>query len=274
MSDYCSIQICKFDEPVSRYVQFPFLIKNESIPSFCGYPGFDLFCNGDDKLLIDLDKLGAFSVEEIDYIKQELWLNDPEHCLPRKLLSLNGSSFVGKSQFLPIMEQDYWFINCSSDFFTSSNDLKVEPIECLSGINYGVFATQMENITKGSSSMCSKIGPIKVPKGAYEGNSSILSGNIRLTWSRPHTCARCYEKNGRCRFKRSSNLEVECFFPRHGMFPLSFLYKLEALYYYWALICYRLSFHFIPFYPNELFYNSFLQVFIERKNIRYAIWSL
>lgn len=216
MSDECSVQMCNNNEPISRYVQFPFLISNRSLPRFCGYPGFDLLCNEDDKLLINLPNLGAsFTVEDIDYVKQELWLNDPDNCLPRKLLSLNGTSFKGKSRFHPMIEQDYWFFNCSNDFFNSSD---FKPIRCLSGTSYGVFATPFEEITIGNSSMCGKIGPIKVPIGPYdEDPSSIIRGDIRLSWSTPSECGKCYEENGACRFKSNSNLDVECYnLPQHG----------------------------------------------------------
>ncbi|XP_010671483.2 putative RING-H2 finger protein ATL21B [Beta vulgaris subsp. vulgaris] len=216
MADYCVPQVCNYNEPFSRNVQFPFLINNDSMPSFCGYPGFDLLCNEDDKLLIDLPDLGAFTVKDIDYVNQELWLNDPDDCLPRKLISLNGTSFVGKSSFLPNFEQDYWFYNCSNDYFNSSNHVNIRVIECLSGTNYGVFAIPLERSV--NSSLCRKIGPIKVPIGPYEEDfSSSLRGDIRLTWYQPLECGECYERHGRCKFKSNSNLEVECFnVPRQG----------------------------------------------------------
>ncbi|CAO2838656.1 unnamed protein product [Amaranthus hypochondriacus] len=197
------------------------MITNDSMPSFCGYPGFDLLCNNHDKLLINLPKLGVFSVEEINYIKQELWLNDPNNCLPRKLLSLNGSSFVGKSLFNPVLEQDYWLFNCSNDFFSSFDYLSVEIIGCLSGQDYGVFASPLEKIVKGNSSLCSKLGHIKVPRGSYDLKDFPLNlrGDIKLTWSQPYECWKCYMKNGRCGFKNyGANLDVECFnLPRNGL---------------------------------------------------------
>ncbi|XP_021764318.1 putative RING-H2 finger protein ATL21A [Chenopodium quinoa] len=218
--DHCQIQVCSYKEPVSRYVQFPFVIKNDSMPWFCGYPGFDLICNENDKLLINLPNLGSFSIEEIDYINQVLWLNDLDNCLPRKLLSINGSSFMGNnSPFNPYLEQDYWFYNCSNDFLNSSDNLNITLIGCLSSTNYGVFASPLDKIVKGNSSLCAKIGPIKVPIGPNKEDYSLnLRSDIRLTWSQPNECAKCYERNGRCKFKRNSNSEVECFnLPNHGL---------------------------------------------------------
>ncbi|KAL2921905.1 putative RING-H2 finger protein ATL21A [Bienertia sinuspersici] len=202
--DVVVLGLCSQDpyrEPVTRYIQFPFVIRNESLPTSCGYPGFDLLCDDDYNLLINLPNSGVFSVEEIDYVNQELWLNDPDDCLPRKLLTLNDSNYVGKSPFIPVLEQVYWFYNCSSDFFNSSDDDEINPISCLSGQSYGVFATQSKKIVKGNSSLCNKIGPVKVPvsKKSNEMYSSLeLEDDILLTWSKPLECGECYQRNGNC----------------------------------------------------------------------------
>ncbi|XP_021764306.1 putative RING-H2 finger protein ATL21A [Chenopodium quinoa] len=258
LSDLCLIQVCSYRKPVNRYVQFPFLLSNESLPTSCGYPGFDLSCNKDYELQINLPNSGVFSVQEIDYVHQELWLNDPDNCLPKRLLSLNNASnFVGNnSPFSPVLEQDYWFFNCSNDFFNSSDDHQSKPIECLSGQSYGVFATPLENIVKGNSSLCVKIGPIRVPvrkrsnKSMY--SSSELKDDIMLTWAQPHECRECYKRDGNCRFKSNSSLEVGCFnLPRRGfsrgamiVIALAFATPLVLVticitYYYIKAVCLR-----------------------------------
>ncbi|XP_021839710.1 putative RING-H2 finger protein ATL21A [Spinacia oleracea] len=213
LSDLCLTQVCSFHEPVIRRVKFPFIIINDSLPSSCGYPGFDLLCNGDDKLQIHLPNSGVFSIKEIDYVKQELLLNDPGNCLPRRLLALNYSKVVVDSPFNPVFEQDYVFYNCSNEFFNSSDD-QIRPIKCLSGENYGVFATPLEKIVKGNSSLCRKIGIIKGPfrpRSSEMDSFSNLEGDIGLTWAQPRECGECYRRSGKCGFKSNSNFEVGCF---------------------------------------------------------------
>ena len=81
MINGCMIQMCSYDDPIIRFVQFPFRIRNqeEFLPSYCGYPGFDLFCDGADRLSIELPNSGVFFVHAIDYAKQELLLSDPNN---------------------------------------------------------------------------------------------------------------------------------------------------------------------------------------------------
>ncbi|KMT16055.1 hypothetical protein BVRB_3g052260 [Beta vulgaris subsp. vulgaris] len=267
-SSLCLTQVCNYGEPVGRYVQFPFLIRNESLSKSCGYPGFDLLCNEEDQLVINLPNSGIFFIEDIDYVKQELWLNDPDNCLPRRLLSLNGSNFVGKSPFFTVLEQDYWFYNCSNEYFNST-DHDIRPIDCLSGQNYGVFATSVENIiVQGNSSLCSIIGPIKVPvrkRSTDMYTSSKLKDDILVTWDTPRECGECYRRSGRCRFKSESSLEVGCYdLPRHGltrgaMFGIALAFATPLIlvticvtYFFIKAICHRRRAHNARFTSSEL----------------------
>lgn len=211
-SDHCfTTQVCSPSDPTTRYVRFPFLLRNDSLSKSCGYPGFDLFCNGADKLSVYLPNSGVFSVQAIDYVKQELWLNDPNNCLPKRLLSLNLSN-SGDSTFVAAQEQVYRLYNCSNDHLKSFSDMK--PIRCLSGTRNSVVATRNDTISKTTqlSLMCDQIGLIRVPVGSMSKkmNYSDLSGDIRLRWVKPE-CGECFQRGGQCGFKSNSSLDVGCF---------------------------------------------------------------
>jgi hypothetical protein len=106
----CINSVCSSNGPVIR---FPFKIKSRQ-PESCGYPGFDLSCtNASQTVLLKLPYSGQFIVQGIDYPTQQIWINDPNNCLPWRLLPLNrkGSPFKG------VYNQDFTFFNCSSGNF-------------------------------------------------------------------------------------------------------------------------------------------------------------
>ncbi|KAA8540025.1 hypothetical protein F0562_026717 [Nyssa sinensis] len=208
-TEICPSSLCRRTEPV---IQFPFRLTNIQ-PKSCGYPGFDLTCDITNQTVIELPNSGKFIVQGIDYGTQEIWINDPNDCLPHRLLSLNlsGSPFTGACY------QDFSLFNCSLDF----GKYRLKPITCLSGSTYTVFATSgsMRSIRKFSST-CSLISTISVPVqwSFYEQVlSSDLSDDLRLRWVRPQ-CRRCESRGGRCGFKRNSGQEIECTdAPHHGI---------------------------------------------------------
>ena len=223
----CMIQMCSYDDPITRFVQFPFRIRNqeEFLPSYCGYPGFDLFCDGADRLSIELPNSGVFFVRAIDYAKQELLLSDPNNCLPKRLLSLNHSNSGNYTPFLPMQEQVYWLYNCSNHYLKSL--FYVKKIECLSGSNYGVIATTFEAVSNDSIALkCEKLGSIRAQGEAgtemmMDYNSG-LNSDLRLTWVKPE-CGECFQKGGQCGFNSNSSLEVGRFnVPQRGKLPCFF----------------------------------------------------
>ncbi|XP_074284094.1 putative RING-H2 finger protein ATL21A [Silene latifolia] len=221
--DNCLTQVCSYDEPLTRYVRFPFRIRNDSLPKSCGYPGFDLFCGGSNKLLVDLPNSEVFSVQAIDYVRQELWINDPNNCLPKMLLSFNLSIF-DNSPFTPRLQsrKRYWLYNCSNVYFKSFG-IKIKPIRCLSGSTYGVAASPVKINNNVTARLCAYLGTIELPTGSQSNTvqSLDLSGDIRLSWVEPG-CGGCYMKKGRCGFKSYSSLEVGCFdVPSHDFPGLS-----------------------------------------------------
>ncbi|KAG8390408.1 hypothetical protein BUALT_Bualt01G0080200 [Buddleja alternifolia] len=197
----CSNSFCRRTEPIIR---FPFRLENLQ-PSSCGYPGFDLFCDAFNQTLIDLPNSGTFTVQSIDYESQNVWLNDPDHCLPRRLLQLNLST----TPFNAYFHQDFTLFNCSAFDYAR---YRFDPIGCMSGENYTVLASSDETAIRFLESRCSLIAAVAVPVqwGFFEPvMTTDLADNIRLTWGSPR-CGRCEERRGRCGLRSVNSTEIEC----------------------------------------------------------------
>lgn len=197
----CRTAFCHRDEPV---IHFPFRIPTQQ-PGPCGYEGFEVSCSITNQTLLDLPQSGQFSIQAIDYGEQEVWINDPHNCLPRRILSLNLSG----SPFDAVHLQEFSFFNCSS-----SNYIKhgLKPIACLSSPNYTVFATSSYKVVDDLSLSCERVAAIlvPVPRPFFEqALPSELSDDLRLTWTTPR-CGGCESRGGQCGLKANSSTIVEC----------------------------------------------------------------
>lgn len=234
-TETCFTPACSKDEPVIR---FPFHLRNyQSL--FCGYPGFSLFCDASNRTIIRLP--GEFTVQAINYSAQELWLNDPNDCLPQLLMNLNLSA----SPFSGVYYQDFTLFNCS---FDSTTVKKLNPIACLSGSNYTVYATSsMRGLSLLSRSECKFIQTIPVPVQwpfFEQVVSSDLSDDILVTWYNPD-CRACESGGGRCAVQRTTtfNPEIICENDRGGIGKIpqhqsSFVYLSIFLF---IFVCFSLS---------------------------------
>ncbi|KAI3471211.1 hypothetical protein Pfo_027874 [Paulownia fortunei] len=207
-SELCSNSFCRRTEPIIR---FPFRLQNLQ-PNSCGYPGFDLFCDAFNQTLINLPNAGRFTVQAIDYAKQNIWLNDPDNCLPKRLLDMNFSG----SPFNGFFFQDFTLFNCTFDY----SKYKFDPIGCLSGENYTVLASSDERAIRFLASKCSLMATVAVPvqwEFFEPVMTSGLSDDIRLTWASPR-CGRCESRGGRCGFRSANSTVIECRnVARHGL---------------------------------------------------------
>ncbi|KAL0340977.1 UNVERIFIED_CONTAM: putative RING-H2 finger protein ATL21A [Sesamum radiatum] len=207
-SEFCSSSVCRRTEPVIR---FPFRLPDYQ-PVSCGYPGFDLSCGAFNQTLIELPNSGKFAVQAVDYANQNIWLNDPQYCLPRRLLELNlsGSPFNG------VFFQDFTLFNCTFDY----KRYKLDPIGCLSGENYTVFASSSERAIRFLASKCSLVATVAVPvqwEFFQPVTTSDLSDDIRLSWGWPR-CRRCEARGGQCGLVSINSSVTECRnIPRHGL---------------------------------------------------------
>ncbi|KAM7463696.1 hypothetical protein LguiA_031817 [Lonicera macranthoides] len=233
----CLSSVCSRGELV---VRFPFRLKNFQ-PRTCAYPGFDLSCTRTNQTVLELPNSGQFIVQGIDYATQEIWINDPSNCLPRRILTLN----LSKSPFSSVYNQNFMLFNCSSDYIK----YRLNPIECLSGTNHTVFATSSSGVSSFLASVCDSITTISVPVQwpfFEQVLSSDLSADLRLGWGAPN-CRRCESRGGRCGFKNNSSQEIECKsvtqrgLPRSARYALSIGAGVPALILIVGLICFICS---------------------------------
>ncbi|CAN1243792.1 Putative RING-H2 finger protein ATL21B, partial [Linum perenne] len=160
----------------------------------------------------------SFILRATNYSKQQLWVNDPTNCLAGRLLSFDLSAATQFLLFRGPYVQPFSFFNCSRYY---SNYRGMNPIVCLSGGRYYVFATSSERAIKRlrRRSSCEMVATIMVPMEwpFYEQLTSLdLSEDLRLTWDSPE-CRRCEAKGGRCGLKGNSSRDVGySHVPRHS----------------------------------------------------------
>ncbi|VVB15773.1 unnamed protein product [Arabis nemorensis] len=203
----CTNAVCRRDDPIIR---FPFRLKSKQ-PTSCRYDsGFDLTCdhNAVNRTTITLAFSGKFTVEEIDYAAQEIWINDPNNCLPQRILTLNLST----TPFSGVYSRRFTFFNCPTSEYLRFRPLN--PITCLSGKNSTVFATASPRVVNYlSSQSCLLMKTVEVPVRwpFYEQivSSSDLSDNLWLTWRVPR-CSECEIRGGKCGIKSNSSREIIC----------------------------------------------------------------
>ncbi|KAG8496822.1 hypothetical protein CXB51_008041 [Gossypium anomalum] len=174
-------------------LKFPFgRNPNGNQNGSCSYPGFGLSCSrATGEPILKLPESGDFSVRYIDYEAQQIWIDDPDSCLPKRMLgnfNLSGTPFG----------TEFWytvtFFNCSTSDVTQNG---LRPISCLSDSNYSVLVST----TEGLPSTCQAIKAVTIP--------FVLDG-IRLDWDEPN-CRSCVERRGDCGFTDRNSLETGCF---------------------------------------------------------------
>ncbi|GMI95534.1 Arabidopsis Toxicos en Levadura 96 [Hibiscus trionum] len=199
-------------------VQFPFGLNPDGNPNGpCSYPGFGHSCsNQTQELVLNLPQSGQFIVRYIDYETQQIWINDPDFCVPRRFLqSFNISGTPFDSEFW----STFTFFNCSAIEAAESG---LRPIPCLSNQNYFVVASQTASFVDSTNvlqSACRPIRTFSVPFVWY----GWLDG-VQLEWNNPD-CRPCNQRRGDCRFKNKTSLEIGCFnSPTQGGIPRSAKY--------------------------------------------------
>ncbi|EPS60496.1 hypothetical protein M569_14307 [Genlisea aurea] len=191
-------------------VAFPFRLTGRSADR-CGYPGFELQCDSKNQTVLRLPESGDFVVDRIDYAAQTMYINDPNSCLPARLLnfSLRNTPFVGT------YTRNFTFYNCSASYanFTSTN---FTPVSCLSGENYTVLAVnRISPAAVDVPAVCRPFATIPVPLQwtMMSQSSSWLPGDLRedleIGWNAP-SCGECVTQGGVCGFKSGSGLDVGC----------------------------------------------------------------
>lgn len=212
--------------PDSIPVSFPFRLSNQS--SRCGYPGFRLSCDKQDRTTISFGvghSVQHYLVQTIEYQAQTMWINDPDDCLPRRFLNhefnITNSPFTAQGH-----TENFTFFNCSN---REPLPYVYPTVSCLSDWNYTVYAIPTNYALptnyapevplasvplpspspSPSSSGCSVITTASIPVG--HGSRSfplLLENDIQLTWNEPE-CSACASRGGDCGY-RPNDMTVGC----------------------------------------------------------------
>ncbi|CAB4280147.1 unnamed protein product [Prunus armeniaca] len=203
----CGSSTCTAGGPL---VKFPFQLRNYQASS-CGYPGFDVSCHNNSQTILTLPSFGDFTVESIDYNGQIVTINDPDKCLPARLLN-HETSLVEYSPFSylsfggPI---NYTFLNCSS---SKPSILPARIISCLSTDYYKVIALPTSWLLPPDPMLlphCNAILTTLVPTSLEWEH---FNDGLELTWEVPD-CRSCEVRGQACGLKNGKSLEIRCFGP-------------------------------------------------------------
>ncbi|KAK6138675.1 hypothetical protein DH2020_027590 [Rehmannia glutinosa] len=195
LGDDCKPTSCRKNGPT---IQFPFRHKFLR-PEYCGYPGFDVYCNENNETVLELPLSVNVVVKKINYVSQKVHLYDPEKCLPKKLpyLNLSASPF----HFLETYLYDYTLFNCSASKRNLYNF-----IPCLGDSGNQFYAIDAR-YSMGSLSLtsCTKVHEFSsVPWDIFHIN------DLDLNWSEP-ACGGCEARRKTCSLKNSTTgLQIQC----------------------------------------------------------------
>ncbi|XVE64690.1 hypothetical protein DITRI_Ditri07aG0121400 [Diplodiscus trichospermus] len=196
-----SVEICRVSCGI-QLIRFPFRLNNQR--DRCGYPRFNLTCKNQTQTILSLPFSGDFTVLNIDYMFQNIWINDPDYCAPKRLLqglNLSGTSFD------LLYPRSYTFFNCSS---AASTELaEASYVSCLSDRNFSVVAMPTDKVDSSTSlaTSCLEMGTVLVPLSWTDWLDPDYG--IRLTWNKPD-CLLCESRAGTCSFKSDTGLDVGC----------------------------------------------------------------
>lgn len=162
------------------FIQYPFkLLQEGQIPHHIS--PYDLKCNRQGVVALNLPFSGEFFVRNIDYFQQKIQLYDPSSCLPKRLKNLSLSS----SPFVAVSYQKYTFFSCPLDGLSSRNFTE---IRCLRNSTASVVAIsetstmdEIKNLTSCKVSYSLQVPVSQVSDYLYNG----IDGDLQLSWIDP-----------------------------------------------------------------------------------------
>ena len=182
---------CREDGPAIR---FPFRLKDRQPDQYCGYPGFDLYCNDKNDTVLELPTSVKAFVKHIDYKSQLIIVTDSDNCFPRKIQGINLSSppFQFYDRKIDSYLSDFGLFNCTPETDTDSSDL----IPCLSSSRHPVYAFS-------SFAYVERVPILSCTKMYSVSSVPIYSPFLQLTWSGSE-CGHGEVKGNNCRFEENS----------------------------------------------------------------------
>ncbi|MFS7913763.1 putative transcription factor C2H2 family [Helianthus anomalus] len=224
--DGCRPSACGPTEPVIR---FPFRLTGQQ-PSRCGYPGFNLSCNKQNRTIIRLPSSRSHIVNRINYISQVIYI-DPDFCETKKIKGFN----LTDTPYDYSSVRSYSFYKCTTQNFGFM--YPAVPFPCLSGGNYSVIAVRSGLFPRGNMpASCEEMKMVDLP---VRWNGDIRM-ELELMWFTPG-CRGCEIEGRGCGLKNDG--EVGCLgssrgFPRSAKYGLSLGIGVPVSVCIIGLICY------------------------------------
>lgn len=204
-------------------IRFPFWLKNHQ-PEFCGYPGFELSCSGNNTAVFELQlplksptnsRVFPVSVKvsvlDINYKSQVMKISALNaSCLPKELPNTNSPVFP--FDIAEDFTYAYTLFNCSQSYTRKPWDRGNE-VTCLSSNGYGVLGfSSLYGISDLPLPSCTKMYDIsKFPLEVFNGLDEYRSIETYVNWSRP-SCANCEAEGKFCKLRSNdTRLEIQCF---------------------------------------------------------------
>ncbi|KAK4422796.1 Rust resistance kinase Lr10 [Sesamum alatum] len=181
-------------------IQSPFRLKYQH-PEYCGYPGFDVYCDEKNETVLVLPISVNVTVKKIDYASQIVYLYYPGKCLPQKLPYLNLS--VSPFHFMDAYIYDYNLFNCSGPRVDLYDFIL---IRCFDDSNHYFYAIPYAlNIDPYDVTSCPSVHKISsVPYGILD------KSDLHLAWSEP-ACGLCECRGQRCNLKNyTRGDQIQC----------------------------------------------------------------
>ncbi|GAA0166904.1 hypothetical protein LIER_43775 [Lithospermum erythrorhizon] len=200
--------------PTGPIIQSPFWINKQQSRT-CGPQSFALSCNNKNQTILNLPFSGEFSVKYIDYASTFILINDPDSCLPNRILNLTLLSSPFR-RIRPLYSgASYKFVNCSANVteFTTVNFV-ARPVKfsCLSGQNHSVFAVSSLVTDQDLPSTCFRISSNSSNSLGWVDSSWWLfmtrRGDIGLEWIDTR-CFSCAAQGLSCRVSDDGN-DMRC----------------------------------------------------------------
>ncbi|KAI4326111.1 hypothetical protein MLD38_031456 [Melastoma candidum] len=196
----CSSDLCALGEPIIR---FPFRLTGHQ-DERCGYPGFDLSCDGRNQTIINVPQLGDFKVVMIDFVRQMVLLSrsDPRGCLLRHLD--DGFDTSGSVLRPASYSRNITLLNCSNDL-----SKEVSWKTCLSDANYMVMAIPTDRFVEDLHLWPRGCTNRSVLVPSIPDWEDSLVQNVALAWDQP-ACGTCVARLKECVLKNEKTLQITC----------------------------------------------------------------
>ncbi|KAF8027806.1 hypothetical protein BT93_E0665 [Corymbia citriodora subsp. variegata] len=192
-------------------IRFPFRIKALQ-DKRCGYPGFEISCDGQGRAILHLPHSGDLVVNSIDYPGQLVSLGDPDGCLLKRLLATRSfSTDLGSasSPFLAEAPVDYTVANCTRHLPTYLPETEITHVACLDRADRMVVIAPADNeVDSILFSYYCDTRTVLVPGPLTLGENGIKG--VGLKWDSPD-CRVCERNGGRCVLESGNgSSEVQC----------------------------------------------------------------